>query len=225
MLINKIVRVLLLPLGLSIQLYKLSVDGARDVYNTLRFKKSIIDCKCCIDTVSVIEQHCHILEHTFILNSTINSYSYVGKNSIVQNVNIGSFCSIANDVYIGLGAHPINHFSSSPLFYRVNNTFRKKLIDKDVAFLEYMKIEIGNDVWIGSRAIVLDGVSIGDGAIIAAGAVVTKDVPPYAIVGGVPAKFIRYRFEQEKIEKLLKLQWWTWPLSDIQKRINELNGN
>ncbi len=217
-------RLFLLPFGLLFKLNELAIAGARDIHNKFRFKDSIIDRMCCINLASVIEPHCHILENTLILNSSISPCSYVGRNSIVQNASIGSFCSIANDVFIGLGTHPTDHFSTSPLFYRVNNTLKMQLINEDVVFSEYQKIEIGNDVWIGARAIVMDGVKIGDGAIIAAGAIVTKDVLPYAVVAGVPAKVIRYRFSPEKIEKLLRLQWWKWPLSDIQKRINELNG-
>jgi len=87
----------------------------------------------------------------------------------------------------------------------------------DSIFEELKRTQIGNDVWIGARAIVLDGISIGDGAVIAAGAVVTKDVPPYAIVGGVPAKLIRYRFEDDVIQELLKWKWWDLSLDDLQK--------
>lgn len=220
---SKLFRLLLMPLGLLLKLYELAVEGARDIHNKLRFRTSIIDRKCRINPASEIEKNCRILENSLVLNSTIKTCSYIGKNSMVQNASIGSFCSIANDVFIGLGAHPIAHFSTSPLFYRVANTFNLKLIDEDYEFSEYRPIEIGNDVWIGARAIILDGVKIGDGAIVAANAVVTQDVPPYAIVGGVPAKIIRHRFSPEKIEQLLKLQWWSWPLSDIQKRMNELN--
>jgi acetyltransferase-like isoleucine patch superfamily enzyme len=109
------------------------------------------------------------------------------------------------------------------LFYRVSNTFNIKLVEKDYDFPEYQRIEIGNDVWIGARAVILDGVRIGSGAIIASNAVVTKDVPPYAIVGGVPAQIISYRFSPEEIAKLLKLQWWSWPLEEVKARMNEFN--
>lgn len=219
---NKLIRFILLPLGLLLKLYELAVEGARDIHNKLRFKKSIIDRKCRINPTSKIAPHCHILENSLVINSEVKSYSYIGVNSIVQNVRIGAFCSIANDVFIGLGTHPIDYLSTSPLLYRVTNTFRIKLIEKDLSFDEYALVVIGNDVWIGARAIVMDGVKIGDGAIIAAGAVVTKDIPPYAIAGGVPAKVIRFRFEPEKIERLLKLQWWTWTLDELKARINEL---
>ena len=221
--VNKFIRLFFLPLGFLVKLYGLAVDGARDVHNKLRFKDSNIDRNCCIDTASEIASHCHILQNTLILNSSINSYSYVGVNSIVQNARIGSFCSIANDVFIGLGSHPTNYFSTSPLFYKATNTFQIKFIEEDIKFSEYIAIEIGNDVWLGARAIVMDGIKIGDGAIVAAGAVVTKDIPPYAIVGGVPAKIIRYRFKSEKIQYLLNSKWWTLSLAEIKNLMNELN--
>jgi acetyltransferase-like isoleucine patch superfamily enzyme len=224
MLTIKFFRTLLLPLGLIIKLYELAVIGSRDLHNNLRYRKAIIDRNCCINRSSIIEENCHILENSLILNSSIKRFSYVGRNSIIQNASVGSFCSIANDVFIGLGTHPKELFSTSPLFYRTFNTLKYKLIDKDSDFMEYRPIQIGHDVWIGARAIVLDGVNVDDGAIIAANAVVTKDVPPYAIVGGIPAKVIMYRFSPEKVEKLLSIKWWEWPLSDIYNRMKGLNN-
>lgn len=218
-----LVRVLFLPIGLLIKLSDLAIAGSRDLYNKARFRSAIIDRGCLIDPTSKIAENCHVLESCIIWDSAIMTFSYIGRNSMVQHATIGSFCSIANDVYIGLGAHPSHTFSTSPLFYRVANTFNVSLVENDYDFAEYRPIEIGHDVWIGSRAMVLDGVKVGDGAIIAANAVVTKDVPAYAVVAGVPAKIIRYRFSPEKIDKLLSEQWWLWPLNEIKRRMNELN--
>jgi acetyltransferase-like isoleucine patch superfamily enzyme len=220
---SKLFRLLLLPVGLLLKLYELAVEGARDIHNKLRFRDSIIDRKCCINPASRIAKKCHIAENCLVINSTMKSFNSVGGNSIVQNTNIGSFCSIANNVYIGLGAHPTDYFSTSTLFYRVSNTFNLKIVDDNLDFSEYQLTEIGNDVWIGARVTILGGVKVGDGAIIGANAVVTKDVPPYAIVAGVPAKIIRYRFPPDKVGQLLKLQWWTWPLEEIIQRMGELN--
>ena len=119
----------------------------------------------------------------------------------MQNTTIGNYCSIARNVSIGLGLHPLNLFSTSPIFYKRQNALLLDLISKDNEFKEYQPITIGNDVWIGANAIIMDGITIGNGAVIAAGAVVTKNVPAYAIMGGVPAKLIKYRFaEGERIE-------------------------
>jgi len=102
------------------------------------------------------------------------------------------------------------------LFYRKRNTFNIQIVDNDLKFDEYQPITIGNDVWIGSRAIILDGVCIGDGSIIAANSVVTKNVEPYCIVGGVPAKVIKNRFKDEEICDFKNLKWWDMSLSQIK---------
>jgi acetyltransferase-like isoleucine patch superfamily enzyme len=94
------------------------------------------------------------------------------------------------------------------LFYRKQNTFNIKVVDKDSSFQENKPIEIGNDVWIGARVIILDGVKIGTGAIIASGAIVTRDVPPYSVVGGVPAKIIKYRASENDIAFWQQSEWW-----------------
>ena len=218
-----LLRILLLPAGLCRNLFLLALSGARDLQNNYRFKGAKIDRNTTVDEKSLIEKDCHILESCTINNSTIKKYSYVGKRSIVQNTTIGSFCSIANDVFIGLGTHPTDYFTTSPLFYRVNNTFNLKLVEKDLAFEEYSPIVIQDDVWIGARAIVLDGVIIGQGAIVAANSVVTKDVPPYAIVGGIPAKVLKYRFEEEHIKHLLNTEWTKKEPEAILSNVDQLN--
>lgn len=148
-----------------------------------------------------------IYDNTVVVNSQIGDYTYVGGNNKIQNAVIGKFCSIGTEVRIGLGIHPTNLKSTYPGFYTNPEYYRvEKLYDYNGE--EYKQVNIGNDVWIGARATILDGVKIGDGAIVAAGAVVAKDVPPYAIVGGVPAKVIKYRFDENRIEELLAEQWW-----------------
>lgn len=211
------------PIGIIMGLHELGKNGSRDIVNRNRFKGVIIDQGVCIDSTSKIEKHSHLLSNCLVNNSFIDSYSYIGKNGIIQNASIGKFCSIANDVCIGLGKHPIDNFSTSPIFYRLDNPLKIKLVEKNYGFKEYIPIHIGNDVWIGARAIVLDGVTIGNGAVIAANSVVTKDVPAYAIVGGVPAKIIKYRFPEEKINKLIDSKWWELNLNEIKEKINILN--
>jgi acetyltransferase-like isoleucine patch superfamily enzyme len=204
-----------------IKLIELAKEGARDIDNKLRFNKSIIDYQCCIDSISSIENNWHILSGTIVNNCKIKKYSYIGRNSLIQNANVGAYCSIANDVCIGLGRHPKENFSTSPLFYRVKNTFKVSVVALDLNFDEYSPITIGNDVWIGARVILVDGVTIGDGAIVAANSVVTKDVPAYAIVAGVPAKIVSYRFDKNKIKDLLNSKWWDLPIKQIQSTLEE----
>ena len=148
-----------------------------------------------------------IFEDTTIINSTIDSHTYVQKKSTIFNAAIGKFCSIASKISIGLGIHKIDGVSTHPAFYLKNNYLLKTFCDTD-DFQSIKRTIVGHDVWIGENAIILDGLTIGTGAIIAAGAVVTKDVQPYSIVAGVPAKFIRFRFSDTEIQILLKSEWW-----------------
>lgn len=147
---------------------------------------------------------------------TIDDHTYIQKRTSLFNVDIGKFCSIASGVSIGPGVHKTDGVSTHPVFYLNNTPLIKKYSDKDL-FIPSKRTLIGHDVWIGEKAIVLDGVIIGTGAIIAAGSVVTKDVAPYAIVGGVPAKQIKYRFEEREIDLLLKSEWWYYPEDWFEK--------
>lgn len=126
---------------------------------------------------------------------------------------IGKFCSIARNVSIGPGSHPIDMVSTSPIFYSKSRGITHKNL------YDYSKsdkpVTIGNDVWIGTGAIILNGVKIGDGAVIGAGSVVTKDVSPYTIVGGVPARQIKKRFDDETIEKILNYSIYDKSFSEI----------
>ena len=154
-----------------------------------------------------------------IYNTTINKYSYLAINSRVSFTNIGAYCSIGPNFFCGWGLHATNGLSTSPTFYSTNS-YNGLSFAKQDKIMERKIIVIGNDVFIGSNVTVLDGVSIGNGAIIAAGAVVTNDIPAYAIVGGVPAKIIKYRFTDDEIAALQKIQWWNWDndrLKDVEK--------
>lgn len=144
--------------------------------------------------------------------SKLGRYSYVGYDSEVVNCEIGAFCSIANGFIVGGAKHPMDWVSTSPTFYDVGSGTGHHLGHLPIDHTS--KTVIGNDVWVGSRAIIMQGLRIGTGAVIGAGAVVTKSVPPYAVVAGCPAKIIKYRFDQSMIDSLLNSQWWL--LSDNQ---------
>lgn len=150
-----------------------------------------------------------------IVKSRVGGYTYIANNTHIVHAEIGKFCSISHSVRIGLGKHPVDRFSTSPIFYSTKNPLGIQLVDDD-SFSEYSTVRINNDVWIGANALILDGVTIGNGAVVAAGAVVTKDVPDYAIVGGIPAKVIKYRFDADIIEQLTACAWWELPVEELQ---------
>ena len=160
-------------------------------------------------------------------NDTVHDPRDFEKNNVLYHypVNrdrliIGRFCSIAcgakflftsaNHAMRSLSTYPF------PIFFEEWGLDRTRVAD---AWDNKGDIVVGSDVWIGYEAVVLSGVTIGDGAIIGARAVVTRDVPPYAIVGGVPARLIRKRFDDKTIETLLRLKWWNWPSEKIARHI------
>lgn len=137
---------------------------------------------------------------------------------------IGKFCSIAcGAVFILNGAnHTLRSLSTYP-FPLFGETWDEPFRTEET-WDQRGDIVIGNDVWIGYEAAILSGVRIGEGAIIGTRAVVTKDVPPYTVVGGVPAKTIRRRFDEATIERLLALRWWDWPTERIQRHLHDITA-
>lgn len=159
-------------------------------------------------TDSYLGRHVRVFSHARVHRAKVGDYSYVGEWSTVTLGTIGKFCCIGPGCTLGTSNHPSAGFVSvHPVFYSMRKQVGVTFADRDY-FEEQRPVTIGNDVWIGTNGIVLDGVTIGDGAIIAAGAVVTKDVPAYAIYGGVPAKLLRYRFDDQTIALLLRYRWW-----------------
>jgi len=149
-------------------------------------------------------------------NVTIGNYSYVsGPRSYVESATIGKFCSIARQTIIGVSGHDYTKVTTHPI---VIDPFYK-FIDEPLSEMQKLPPVIGNDVWIGINSVIHRGVNIGDGAVIASDSVVTRDVEPYSIVGGNPARHIRYRFQPKVIEALLKIQWWNWNDEKIKSAI------
>jgi acetyltransferase-like isoleucine patch superfamily enzyme len=173
----------------------------------------------------VMGKYVTILGGTSLDRVNISDFSYASNGSMLSNVEIGKFCSIGPKVQIGLGPHPSRIFVSTyPAFYSCDNSGCLSELRKNKIFDDSVpRTRIGNDVWIGSSAIIPGGIQIGTGAIVAAGSVVVKDVPPYAIVGGNPAKIIRHRFTEEQIQLLLKSAWWDWPIEKIRQRVDDFS--
>ena len=159
---------------------------------------------CEIDLSVSTGKYCSFGPNTLISMSTIGNYTYFAGDAQVSNASIGSFCSIGPGFRTGLGKHPTNIISTSPIFYSTKGQLPVKWAAENF-YNENDPVKIHDNVWIGANVIVLDGITIGEGAICAAGTVVSKDVPPYSIVGGVPAKVIKYRFEDEIINQLLQM--------------------
>jgi acetyltransferase-like isoleucine patch superfamily enzyme len=147
-------------------------------------------------------------KNTVLIDCEIGNYTYFSNDSTITNAKIGKFCSIGPGVKIAPGKHPSSKFVSTHPSTFFNPPFKKNNLISKSLFEGNEKVYIGNDVWIGANCLLIDGISIGDGVIVGANSVVTKNVEPYSIVGGVPAKFIRNRFTKEEIAALMSFKWW-----------------
>lgn len=194
-----------------------------------------------LDSIS-FEHPVHIGPGCAVRAEKVGMYTFVNANTIIfDGTEVGRFCTFARGCHISGVEHPFHYLSSS--FYRISNNWfpddEAHQVTEKIRNIPFpsrrrrQKTIIGNDVWFGANSIVLKGVSIGDGAVIGAGAVVTKDIPPYAIVAGNPAKLIRMRFDSSTVEKLLKLKWWDrglalieiLPMNDVDECIKILSDN
>ena len=165
------------------------------------------------------------LKNNVSLNSVkLGRFTYISTNTKIQYTTIGKFCSVGPDCKIGLGKHPSNTFvSTHPIFFSLSKQSQMTFVSKNY-FDEFEHISIGNDVWIGTGSIIIDGVKIEDGVIVAAGSVVTEDIPAYAIVGGVPAKIIKYRFSEKEIDRLLEIKWWDMNIDLIKNKFKKFHN-
>lgn len=192
-----------------------------------------------IDSSDCFEGMNRLTTDVTFLSSYIGYASYIGNRSFIKNTKIGRYTCIATDVMTISGNHPTSKFVSvHPAFYSTRKqsgfTYVKKEKFSDFHYIDdehRFTVIIGNDVWIGSGVKIIEGVTIGDGAIIAAGSIVTKDIPSYAVAGGIPAKIIKYRFDEKTVGKLLELKWWkkdqTWMIqhADDFEDVNKLLSN
>lgn len=195
------------------RLFQNLCTGVSEVFSLSKLQKKYPNCAFYPGAKiynSVFGNYNIVFNDVLMAECAIGDHTYIQKRATLFNADIGKFCSIASGVSIGPGMHKTDRVSTHPAFYLKDTPLLKKFSDKDL-FISYKRTSIGHDVWIGEKAIVLDGITIGHGAIIAASSVVTKDVAPYSIVGGIPAKHIRSRFDETKIEGLLKLEWWNYP--------------
>jgi len=222
--------------------FSCAISSAVQINGLPNIRKSRVGSQCKIEKRSrilnsEIGSHCHISRHaklkkthlceairigphTKLESVSVGRYSYISGHAELNNVEIGSFCSIGSSLMNHLGNHPSRTFvSTSPVFYMPNAPVPS--FSEKETFPSYGgKVKIGNDVWIGQEVLLMDGVTIGNGAIVAARSVVSRDVPPYAIVGGVPARLIRYRFDEETIQQLESFQWWDKEIEWIKSNVD-----
>lgn len=156
----------------------------------------------------------------FLHDVKLGDYSYIAKNCTVSHCEIGKFCSVGPNFCCGLGLHPTNGISTSPMFYSMAKQNGTTLCSGNKVE-EVKRTTIGNDVFIGANVTVLDGVHIADGVVIGAGAVVVNDIPPYAVAVGVPAKVVKFRFDEDTIKSLLDRKWW----NGSQEALNQVERN
>lgn len=190
----------------------------KKIYKKIYFKKKYnisIKLNMNISLNTELSRGVYMENNTTIFNAKIGYFTYIGGFSRVINATIGNYSSIGPDVLIGENEHILSNFT----------TCNYLLSEKDK--IEYNELNskntlIENDVWIGARAFIKKGVTISNGAVVAAHAVVTKNVPPYAIVAGIPAKVIGYRFDEDIIEQLLKSEWFLKEREDIYAFLNTL---
>jgi len=181
------------------------------VKNTTLGKRSTIDHDCVVLN-STIGSYVDIEKRNLIRSAVIGDMTYTGADVGIMWAEVGKYCCIARKVEIGGNEHNYRAASMMPSYRLLNKLGGKLSMHQDEEI-----VRVGNDVWIGVGALIprKSGLVIGDGAVIGSGAVVTKSIPPYAIVAGVPARVIRYRFDAPIIEKLLRLKWWDWEREKI----------
>ena len=204
----------------SVQLEDAVLSPSVMLYKNVRIIRSAIGEASSVGDFTTIRDSqvgtfCQIQRHCDLLRVSIGDYTIIEKNAVLHDVTIGSFCEVSWHCSMGGDNHnyllpSIHHFYWQPFFGFEDSqdtvgkrNFFSKLQSEDC--------KLGNDVWVGSGVTVNRKVHVGNGAILASGCVVTRDVPDYAIVGGVPAKVIKFRFDENTIQRLLNIAWWDWP--------------
>ncbi len=195
----------------------------KHILSRIKFhNKCVFGYSCNIGINSAFEGFNKIYPNT-TFNGVMGLGSYIGENCVIS-ANIGRFTSIAPFVKTNRGVHPYTepYATTCPMFFSLKKqngyTFANKQMFKELK----TRPTIGNDCWIGENVFICGGVKIGDGAIALAGAVITEDIPPYAVVGGVPAKVIKYRYNESTINVLLDFKWWNKDVKWLQDNWNLL---
>jgi len=194
----------------------------------------LTDGLCSLEDQFIFESPVAIFSCKLHEKNDVGHLTYMNRDGSLLNATVGRYCSIAEGVFIGPWEHPTDRISTHPFVFNAYAQkdsksafqfemydFYSKIVDRQnvLPAAEAPRTMVGNDVWIGRNVTILQGVTVGHGAVIGAHSVVTKDVEPYAIVAGVPARTIRKRFDDHTISRLLALQWWNYDLASIQERL------
>ena len=194
-----------------------------DFTKTLRADEPLIHPSCVVKDC-VFGAYVELGNGCVVTESEIGDYTYLFADNDVYCSFVGKFNSIATGVRLNPVQHPMRERAAAHhLTYRAAHY---GLGEDDPAIIHWrrgMRVTTGNDVWIGHNAIVMGGVTLGDGAVVAAGAVVTHDVAPYEIVGGVPARHMGWRYDAETIAALLRIRWWDWSHEELKERLKDFN--
>lgn len=204
------------------QIIDSEIDLDVSLYLNSRIKNSYIGKKSIVGDFTRVNNsrllfNNKIDRNVFITECLIDRYSYIGNTSMIFNTSIGKFCSISWRVSIGAANHDYEYITTHDFLYNKAYDINPGVVTYD-RFAK--KNKIGNDVWIGNNVTINNGINIGHGAVIGANSIVTKDIPPYAIVVGNPGKILKFRFEQKVIQELMELQWWDFPDEVINKNIH-----
>ena len=208
------------------QLIDSVVHQSAKIYQGARIQKSTLKRNTVVGNFSRIDfsnlaEFCRVDRNNHLFHTTMKKRSYTGIGTVILHADIGAFCSISWNVSIGGANHDYSRMTQHSFLYNPYDEFRPN--NEPIPYDRFKNsVQVGNDVWIAAGAIITRGVKIGDGAVIGANAVVTKDVPPYAIVGGVPAKVIKYRFPSDVIHRLLEIKWWDWSDEKIKTNFHLL---
>ncbi|MEO5322400.1 DapH/DapD/GlmU-related protein [Mesorhizobium sp. CC13] len=168
-------------------------------------------------------RHVAIGERVVLREVTVGDYSYFERHAEAIYTTIGKFCSIAANTRINALEHPMERLTTHKVSYRPNEYFRYLGVDGDFRERRRAKpVTVGNDVWIGHGAVIMPGVSIGNGAVIGANAVVTRDVGPFEVFAGVPARRLKMRFPAEVVARIEALAWWDWPAERLFEAIPDI---
>lgn len=169
-------------------------------------------------------QYVELGDHCIAADSYVGSYTYLFGGNDIYNCSIGKFNSIATGVRINPVQHPMRERAAAHHFtYRAAHYGLGENDEELIAWRKNLTVTTGHDVWIGHNAIIMGGVRLGNGAVVAAGAVVTHDVAPYEIVAGVPARHIGWRYDEATIAAMEEIAWWDWDHETLKARLKDFN--